>query len=129
MENRDKPDKAEKRRKPYTAEQKCRAVLLVWTERSKPGTVCREMGVTWRILNQWQDQAMEGMLMGLQPGGLEKGVALSPQLAVLLERKSKREPMKSLDQRLARLQSKGQMEESPLNPLEESREMEREKTH
>jgi len=60
-------------------------------------------------LNQWQDQAMEGMLMGLEPGGLEKGVELSPHLAVLLEKKSKGAAMKDLDQRLAQLQSKSRL--------------------
>jgi transposase-like protein len=93
----------------HTAEEKCRAVLLVWTERSKRWTICRELGITWRILNQWQDQAMEGMLMGLEPGGLEKGVELSPHLAVLLEKKSKGAVMKDLDQRLAQLQSKSRL--------------------
>ncbi len=118
MEKKEEPEKGEKRQKPYTAQEKCQAVLQVWTERSKPGTICREMGVTWRVLNQWQEQAMEGMLMGLQPVGLEKGVALSPQLAVLLERKSKEGLMKGLDQRLARLQSKSQLEENELEPPE-----------
>ncbi len=35
-----------------TAEEKYRAVLSVWTERRKPGEVCRELGVAWSILNQ-----------------------------------------------------------------------------
>ncbi len=77
--------------------------------------MCRKLGITWRVLDQWQDQAMEGMLMALEPGGLEKGVALSPQLAVLLERKTKGAAMKALDQRLARLQSKRQPSEESLS--------------
>ena len=42
-----------KRRKgtDHTAEDKCRAVLSVWTERRKPGEVCRELGVAWTLLN------------------------------------------------------------------------------
>jgi len=89
----------------HTAEEKCRAVLSVWTERRKPGEVCQELGVTWNLLNQWQDQAMEGMLLALQPRiSEEKGVALNPRLAVLLERKSKGGAMKGLERRLARLQ-------------------------
>jgi len=47
----------------YTAEEKCRAVLSVWTERCKPGDVCRELGVTWTLLSHWQSRAMEGMLL------------------------------------------------------------------
>jgi transposase-like protein len=90
----------------HTAEEKCRAVLSVWTERRKPGEVCRELGVAWSLLNQWQERAMEGMLLALQPRipVMEKTVALNLRLAVLLERKSKRGGMKGLERRLARLQ-------------------------
>src|SRR4030042_235912 len=65
----------------HTAKEKCRAVLSVWTEKRKPGEVCRELGIAWTVLNQWQDRAMEGMLLGLQPPvavGQEGG--LNPRL-------------------------------------------------
>jgi transposase-like protein len=89
----------------HTPEEKCRAVLSVWTERRKPGEVCREFGVAWGILKQWQDRAMEGMLLALQPRvPVERGVALSPRLAVLLEKKSQAGMMKGLDKRLKKLQ-------------------------
>ena len=88
----------------HTPEEKCRAVLLVWTERRKPGEVCRELGVAWGILKQWQDRAMEGMLLALQPRvQVERGVALSPRLVVLLK-KSQAGVMKRLDKRLKKLQ-------------------------
>jgi len=88
-----------------TAQEKCRAVLSLWTERRKPGEVCREMGVAWGVLKQWQDRAMEGMLLALQPRvQVEKKVALSPRLAVLLEKKSQAGMMKGLDKRLKKLQ-------------------------
>src|SRR4030042_4360114 len=48
----------------YTAEQKCRAVLSVWTERRKAGEVCRELGVGWSLLNQWQGGGVGGGVMG-----------------------------------------------------------------
>jgi len=104
----------------HTAEEKCRAVLSVWTERRKAGEVCRELGVTWTLLSQWQARAMEGMLLALQPRvPVEKGGALSPRLAVLLERKSKGGAMKGLERRLARLQSKTRLyERSPAKPGE-----------
>ncbi len=89
----------------HTAKEKCRAVLSVWTERRKPGEVCRELGVAWTVLNQWQERAMEGMLVALQPrAAVDKAVALNSRLAVLLERKSKGGTMKELERRLARLQ-------------------------
>jgi len=90
----------------HTAQEKCQAVLTLWTERRKPAEVCREMGVAWGVLQQWQDRAMEGMLLALQPRVpmMERTVALNSRLAVLLERKSKRGGMKGLERRLARLQ-------------------------
>src|SRR5512137_1232843 len=97
----ERPGMEEKKRRKgsgHTAEEKCRAVLSVWTERRKPGEVCRELGVGWTLLSQWQAQAMEGMLLALQPRvPMGKGVALSPRLAVLLERKGKRGAMKGLE--------------------------------
>ena len=90
----------------HTPEEKCRAVLSVWTERKKSGEVCRELGVAWGILKQWEHRAMEGMLLGLQPRiPVERGVALSPRLAVLLK-KSQTGMMRGLDKRLRKLQRK-----------------------
>jgi transposase-like protein len=103
----EKPGMEEKRGRRglgHTPGEKCRAVLSVWTERRKPGEVCRELGVDWGILKQWQDRAMEGMLLALQPRvQVERGVALSPRLAVLLK-KSQAGMMKRLDKRLKKLQ-------------------------
>jgi transposase len=105
----ERPGIEEKRRQKvleYTAQQKCRAVLSVWTERRKPGEVCRELGVGWSLLNQWQERAMGGMLMALGPriSVMENKVALNSRLAVLLERKSRGGVMKGLERRLAKLQ-------------------------
>jgi transposase-like protein len=105
----EKPGMEEKRGRKmleHTAEEKCRAVLSVWTERRKPGEVCQELGVAWSLLHQWQERAMEGMLLALQSrvAVMEKRVALNSRLAVLLERKSKGGAMKGLERRLARLQ-------------------------
>ena len=104
----ERPGKEEKKGRKvsgHTAEEKCRAVLSVWTERRKPGEVCRELGVAWSLLNQWQERAMEGMLLALQPRVVvDKGVALSPRLGVLLERNSKGGATKGMERRLARLQ-------------------------
>jgi transposase-like protein len=104
----EKPGVEEKRRRRvvgHTAEEKCQAVLTLWTKRRKPGEVCREMGVAWGVLKQWEDRAMEGMLWALQPRvQVERGVALSPRLAVLLEKKSQAGLMKGLDRRLKKLQ-------------------------
>jgi transposase-like protein len=124
MEKVEKVEKQveEKRRRRglgHTAEEKCQAVLTLWTERRKPGEVCREMGVTWGILQQWQDRAMEGMLLALQPRvQVERGVALNPRLAVLLEKKSRAGLLRGLDRRLKKLQksSEGSQEASGVSP-------------
>jgi transposase-like protein len=89
----------------HTAEEKCQAVLTLWTERRKAGEICRDLGVAWGVLQQWQDRAMEGMLLALQPRvSVERGVALSPRLAVLLEKKSRAGLLRGIDKRLKRLQ-------------------------
>lgn len=82
--------KGEKKRQArnHGAMEKCRAVLSVWTERQKPAEVCREMGVPWMVLSEWQKRAMEGMLQALEPRvRLDKGPALSPRLQTLLGKK------------------------------------------
>ncbi len=62
-----------------TAQEKCQAVLSIWTERRKPGEVCREMGVAWGILKQWQDRAMEGNVCGtVAPRASGEGGGLEP---------------------------------------------------
>jgi transposase-like protein len=102
MEEIEKPTE-EKKRRSHPAEQRCRAVLAVWTERRNPGEVCQELGISWSVLNQWQERAMEGMIQALQPRiPAEKGVALNPRLALLLDRKAK--TLKGLERRLAKLQ-------------------------
>jgi len=107
VEKVEKPTEEKRKRKGWghTAEEKCRAVLTLWTERRKPGEICRELGVAWGVLQQWQDRAMEGMLVALQPRvPVERGVALSSRLAVLLEKKSRAGLFRGIDQRLKRLQ-------------------------
>ena len=100
MENR------KERRKPrqYNASQKAQAVLAVWTERRKPLEICRELGVSWTILDQWQKRAMEGMLQALEPNvNLENGAALSPRLQSLLNRKRHAKAVEKLDRRVNRI--------------------------
>jgi transposase-like protein len=107
IEKVEKPTEEKRKRKGLgpTAEEKCQAVLTLWTERRKPGEICRELGVAWGVLQQWQDRALEGMLVALQPRvTVERGVALSPRLAVLLEKKSRAGLLRGIDKRLKRLQ-------------------------
>lgn len=82
--------KSGKKRQPtnHGAMEKCRAVLAVWTERQRPAEVCRELGIPWMVLSEWQKRAMEGMLQALEPRvNLDKGPALSHRLQAMLEKK------------------------------------------
>ena len=92
-----------KRRRTYTAEQKCRVVLAMWTGKKKGTELCREVGITWQMLNRWQGAAMEGLVRGLRPreGERKSGPALGRQVKQLLERKMLREesPRRTLAQR------------------------------
>jgi transposase-like protein len=97
-------DKRGRKGSRHRVEEKCRAVLSVRTKRRKRGEVCRELGVTWNLLSQRQDQAMKGMLLALQPRVSEdNGVTLNPRLAVLLERRSKGGEMKGVERRSPRI--------------------------
>ena len=76
----------------FTAAEKCRAVLALWTERLSVSDLCRELGVTWSVLSVWQEQAMDGMLQALEP---KRMVPVGPsmlnsRLRGLLERKTAR---------------------------------------
>lgn len=101
-----------------TASDKCKAVLSVWTEKRKPSQVCKELGIKWTILMLWQNRAMEGMLQALEPRrNLEKGVALSPRLQVMLAQREKNlltrtrsalKPGNRLEARLANIAAKAE---------------------
>jgi transposase-like protein len=89
----------------HTSQQKSEAVLAVWSERRSPSQVCREMGIKWTILNQWQERALEGMLQALEPRRmLDNGPALSPRLQALLSRKQASFSARKLAQRLKEIQ-------------------------
>jgi len=105
----------EKGRKPrarqhYSALQKCRAVLSIWTEKRKPTEVSKELGVSWSILKHWQDRALTGMLQALEPCvDLDKGPALPPRLQTMLEKQRKMREntspqAKKLTERLAQIE-------------------------
>lgn len=69
----------------------CRAVLSLWLEKRTVEQVCRELGIARKVLQQWQERAMEGMLRALQPREGredERGPALSPKVKRLLDRKA-----------------------------------------
>lgn len=90
------------RRNRFTAADKCRAVLALWTERSSGTELCRDLGMTWNQLNLWQEQAMEGMVQALEPKRSAPcgNTPLNPRLQGLLERKAVRKVLETPDQPL-----------------------------
>lgn len=103
--------KSEKKRQTvnYGAMEKCQAVLSIWTERRKPGQICRELSIPWMVLSYWQKRAMEGMLQALEPRvSLDKGPALSPRLQAMLEKKRVQLMSRSVRDRLEKTLSKAQ---------------------
>lgn len=108
--------KLEKKRQTtnHGAMEKCQAVLAVWTEKRKPAEICRELGVPWMVLSEWQKRAMEGMLQALEPRArLDKGPALSPRLQALLEKNRLTLPAQSrLEKTLSKAQDARKLETS-----------------
>lgn len=109
-----------KERQEYSAREKCRAVLLVWSEKRKGVEVSRAMGVSGGVLNQWQERAMEGILAALEPKWtqVETGPALGRSVKRLLDRKvqERQGRLPKLGQRLRQLQrgrQEGTRKEAP----------------
>lgn len=57
--------KAKRNRRAHPAREKCLAVLSVWAQKRRASALCRELGISWGILNQWEKRALQGMLEGL----------------------------------------------------------------
>jgi len=92
----------------YSAEEKCQAVLSVWSERRKASQVCKELGIQGMLFTHWQERAMEAMLRALEPKSQsgQQLPALGPRLQKLLMRRVlKREgKIAKLGQRLEKIQ-------------------------
>ena len=105
--NSPKPPKKQERRV-FSAEEKCEAVLSLWSERRKPSEICRELGIQWANLNQWQDKALSAMLEALKPRtrrDAERGPALGPKLEKLLKKATQRQlKLSKLERRLEKIQ-------------------------
>ena len=99
--------KARKEPLPYNAQQRAQAVLSIWSERRRPGEVCRELAISAAVLAAWEKRALAAMLKALESQTrLEPGPALSPKLERLLARQALQQKgrMAKLEKRLAKLQ-------------------------
>jgi len=86
-------------RRSFDPQQKITAVLSVWTERRTTTQMCREMAISSNLLNQWQNQAMEAMLVALSPKKPRQPAALNSRLKRLIE-KNLPDPTEKIQKRL-----------------------------
>jgi len=95
-------------RRTFTAEEKMKAVLSIWTERRTGTEICQEMKLSWTLLDRWQNQAMEGMLSALEQKKKEATPILNGRLSKLLEKKlsSRNSGIVKLEERLETVQQK-----------------------
>ena len=59
------PEKTQRPRRVFSAQEKCQVVLSIWAGRRKPSAVSREMKVNWGVVNSWEKRAVQGVLKGL----------------------------------------------------------------
>lgn len=104
--NSEKMQKKEKKEhRMFTAMDKAKAVLSVWSERRKPAEVCRETGIAWMQFSQWQNNALKGMLSELETKKDQvKCPPISERLSKLLDRRSGNPGPSKLEKRLEKLQ-------------------------
>ena len=99
--------KARREPLPFNAQQRVQAVLSIWSERRRPGEVCRELAISPAVLWAWEKRALAAMLKALDSQTrLEPGPALSPKLERLLARQALQQKgrMTRLEKRLVKLQ-------------------------
>jgi transposase-like protein len=90
-------------RRSFDPQEKIIAVLSVWTERRTIAQMSREMAISPALLSQWQNQAMEAMVMALSPKKPEKQATLGAHLTRLIE-KNLPDPAARLEKRLKAVQ-------------------------
>ena len=101
----------------HSAEEKCRAVLSIWSERRKASEVSKELGIHGALLIHWQERAMEAMLRALEPKSQSAPTlpCLGPRLQkLLLRRVVKREgKVAKLRERLEKIQQQTKPQTKP----------------
>jgi len=54
-----------KTRRIYRAKEKAQAVLSLWSGRRVASRICRDLRISWGLLNSWERKAIRGMMKGL----------------------------------------------------------------
>lgn len=91
-------------RRNFDPHQKITAVLSIWTEQRTSRQICRELSISPTLLNQWQNQAMSGMLEALSPKKPRQSQGLNSRLVRLIE-KNLPDPTEKLTKRLKAVQT------------------------
>ena len=93
-------------RRVFDPKEKITAVLSVWTQQKSMTQTCKEMSISWTLLDQWQNQAMEGMLKALSPKRPNSSKELNPRLVQLIDKKLSGGNLVKLEKRLKTIQRK-----------------------
>ena len=94
-------------RRVFDPKEKITAVLSIWTEQKNLSQLCKEMKISWTLIDRWQNQAMEGMLTALSPKQKKDQLKpLNPKLIQLIDKKLDSGNLVKLDQRLKKIQTK-----------------------
>ena len=113
-EKKARPTTAKASRTQISAEEKCQAVLSLWSERRRPSELCRDLGIQWGSLNAWQNKALSAMMEALTPRTRkdeERGPTLGPKLERLLAKTSQKQAKAAkLGKRLEHIQSRNKEE-------------------
>ena len=96
--------KKKRTRRVFAPKEKVNAVLSIWTECKSATQVCKDMSISWTLLEKWQDQAMDGMISALSPARNERRATLNIRLARLVDKKVNGSSAK-LKKRLKKIQS------------------------
>ena len=93
-------------RRVFDPKEKITAVLSAWTQQKSMTQICKEMSISWTLLDQWQNQAMEGMLKALSPKRPDPSKGLNPRLVQLIDKKLSNSNLVKLEKRLQTIQQK-----------------------
>lgn len=63
----------------FSAREKARAVLGLWSGRRTTTQLTKELGVAWGSLNHWEKAGLEGMLSALDPAWKQPEVQQLPR--------------------------------------------------
>ena len=96
--------KTKRTKRVFDPKEKITAVLSIWTESRSATQVCKDMSISWTLLEKWQDQAMEGMLKALSPARAEHKATLNTRLVRLIDKKVNGSAAK-LEKRLKKIQA------------------------